>query len=91
MTKGRFWKILKKFNNPPGMVAVITYLTTLLICPLTVFAVFYGKWKGLIAFFACTLSLALFAYMVIVSVTSLRRIKQKIVLFIDRNDFVKKF
>ena len=91
MGKERFKKVLNKFNNPPGIVALITYLTTLIICPLTMIAVFFGKWKGAVAFFACSLSLALFAYMVIVSVTSFRRIKRKILLFIDRNDVVKKF
>lgn len=71
--------------------ALITYLTTLLICPLTIIAVFFGKWKGAVAFFACILSFALFAYTVIVSITSFKRIKRKILLFIDRNALLKKF
>ena len=90
MAKEWFKAFLKKIHNPPGIVVIITYLTTLIICPLTLIGVFFGKWKGVIAFFACSLGLALFTYMVIVSVTSFRRIKRKVLTIIDRHDFAKR-
>ncbi len=80
---------LKKLHSPPNWVAVITVAGALVVCPLLIAAIVVNHWRNAYLAFALLLCALLFAYTVIVIVSSVRKMRAKVLDVADRYEFTR--
>lgn len=90
MAKDRMKRFFEKLNHPPGWVAVLTYATAFVICPLTLATVLLGQGGGVLSMIAYVVSACSFIYMVMLTVSAIRRFRRKVLSVADRYSFTRK-
>ncbi len=87
--KNAFWRFLEKLHNPPNWVAVIAIATTLVVCPLTILAVWIDYGHTVYAIIAGFICLIMVTYTVVVTVNSAIKIRKKVLKVADRYEFTR--
>lgn len=90
MTKDRIRRFFQKLNHPPGWVAVLTYATAFVICPLTLATVLLGQGGGMFTTIAYVISSVSFIYMTMLTVAAIQRFRRKVLNVADKYSFTRK-
>ena len=87
--KGRIKAFFQKLNRPPNWVAIIVYVTTLIVCPLALIAAAFGYGQGVFAGIAYTISGIIFLYTFWILTAKLVRGIKKLIKTADRYAFTR--
>ncbi len=79
----------QKLHNPPNWVAVITVAGALVVCPLLIAAVVVNRWQNMYLVVALTLFTILAGYTTVVIVSSVRKMRKKMLNVADRYEFTR--
>ncbi len=80
---------LKKLHSPPNWVAIITVAGALVVCPLLIAAIVVNHWQNTYLAVALLLCVVLFAYTVVVVISSVRKMRAKVLDVADRYEFTR--
>lgn len=87
--KAWFKKLFQKLNNPPGWVALLTYATAFVICPLTIASVLMGVEQGIFSVIAYAVSVFSFLYMAYITVLGIKKFRKKLFTVADKFTFTR--
>ncbi len=87
--KKDFHEFLEKLHNPPNWVAIITIAGALVVCPLLIAAMVVNHWRNMYLAIGILLCVVLAAYTVVVIVSSVRKVRMKVLDVADRYEFTR--